>query len=47
MTKRQHFMINEETDRMLRELSRQKGLNMSDLVRRAIELLYKAETKNK
>ena len=34
------FVFAHETEKMIRELSEQKGLAMSDIMRRAIEMYY-------
>lgn len=49
MNKKMIFMIPEEIENKLRELSKEKGLTLSDLVRRAIEMYYnkiKENTRN-
>jgi predicted DNA-binding protein len=40
MNKKMIFMIPEEIENKLRALSKEKGLTLSDLVRRAIELYF-------
>jgi len=49
MNKKMIFMIPEEIEKKLRELSKEKGLTLSDLTRRAIEMYYekiKGNTRN-
>ena len=40
--RRMIFVFSKETENMLRELSELKGLTMSDITRRAIEMYYKS-----
>ena len=41
-----NFMLNQSSENQLRELKKVKNLTMSDLLRRAIEVLYNKEIKN-
>lgn len=45
--KRMIFTLSKEIEEKLRELSDQKGLTLSDLVRRAIEIYYEKEKSEK